>query len=323
MAQPPRISRRAPMYPAPEFPPRKPKLFARTPPAVFPVLLGLLGLGLALRLGLAELALPGGVAELLLGAAGAIWVFAMLAYAVKLARRPGVLGDDMRVLPGRAGIAAASVGGMALAAALVPFAPDVAGWLLIGALLVHAGQMVVLVAVLRAMPEAGRQVNPSLHLSFVGPIVGGLAAVSLGWAGLAVALLIWGLSALQFAREVPPAPLRPMLAIHLAPASLLASVAALTGQGGLAVVLAIAGGGLLLAMLTGARWMTVSGFSAIWGSFTFPLAAYSGALFTLGWVWPGLIVLLAALAVVPPVAYQVVRMWAVGSLAQKTNAAEA
>ena len=44
--------RRPRMYPAPEFPPRKPALFARTPPAVFPVLLGLLGLGLALRRGL-------------------------------------------------------------------------------------------------------------------------------------------------------------------------------------------------------------------------------------------------------------------------------
>ena len=41
--------RRPRAYPAPEFPPRKPKLFARTPPAIFPSLLGLLGLGLAAR----------------------------------------------------------------------------------------------------------------------------------------------------------------------------------------------------------------------------------------------------------------------------------
>ena len=49
MTQPPKIERRPKAYPPPEFPPRRPKLFAKTPPAVFPVVLGLLGLGLALR----------------------------------------------------------------------------------------------------------------------------------------------------------------------------------------------------------------------------------------------------------------------------------
>ena len=33
-------------YPPPEFPPRRAKLFAKTPPAVFPSILGLLGLGM-------------------------------------------------------------------------------------------------------------------------------------------------------------------------------------------------------------------------------------------------------------------------------------
>ena len=53
---PPQLSkdRRPRMYPAPEFPPRKPKLFARTPPAIFPSLLGVLGLGLAYRLHLVQ-----------------------------------------------------------------------------------------------------------------------------------------------------------------------------------------------------------------------------------------------------------------------------
>ena len=181
-------------------------------------------------------------------------------------------------------------------------------------------------------PDAARQVNPSLQLTFVGPIVGALAALSLGWEALAtalfwatlpVALLIWGLSAWQFAREVPPAPLRPMLAIHLAPAGLLATVAAQTGQGGLAIVLALAGGVYLLALVVAGRWIAAAGFTPLWGSLTFPLVAYSGALLTLGWVWPGLIVLIAALGLVPWIAYEILRMWATGSLAGKTNAAEA
>ena len=47
----PRVQVRPKAFPPPEFPPHRAKLFAKMPPAVFPVLLGLLGLGLALRRG--------------------------------------------------------------------------------------------------------------------------------------------------------------------------------------------------------------------------------------------------------------------------------
>ncbi len=318
------------LFPAPEFPPRRPALCAQMPPAVFPVLLGLLGLGIALRKGLAVLALPGDVANLLLGAAGGLWVLAAVAYALKLARRPGVLAEDMRVLPGRGGVAALSQGGMAMATAMAPFAPRLAGIVLIAALLIHVGQAALLVVVLRGMPEPARRVNPTLHLTFVGPIVGGVAAGTLGWIGLATALfwatlpmavLIWVLSARQFSRETPPAPLRPMLAIHLAPASLLATVAMQTGQTGLAVAFGLLASAYFVVLLIGARWIAGQGFTPMWSSMTFPISAFAGALFTLEWVWAGVIVLIAALGLVPAIAYQVLKMWATGSLAQKTNAA--
>ena len=107
----PAKDRRPRAYPAPEFPPRKPKLFARTPPAIFPVLLGLLGLGLAARKGVAVLGLSqtplGGLVEAVLGAILILWLFAVLALKLKVIRRFGVLAEDMRVLPGRAGLAAA------------------------------------------------------------------------------------------------------------------------------------------------------------------------------------------------------------------------
>ena len=44
MTTPPRPKR----YPPPEFPPRRAPAFARTPPAIFPVLLGLCGLAFGL-----------------------------------------------------------------------------------------------------------------------------------------------------------------------------------------------------------------------------------------------------------------------------------
>ena len=90
MSQPPLrplLPRRPKTYPAPEFPPRKPKLFAKTPPALFSVLLGLLGLGLALRKTAAVLALPDGPVEAALGALLVLWLFATIALIGKVLRR--------------------------------------------------------------------------------------------------------------------------------------------------------------------------------------------------------------------------------------------
>ncbi|MGB4826375.1 MAG: tellurium resistance protein, partial [Paracoccaceae bacterium] len=63
-------------YPPPEFPPRRVARFARTPPAVFSVILGAIGLVLALRRGFAVLDLPQAPVDLLAGLALALWVFA-------------------------------------------------------------------------------------------------------------------------------------------------------------------------------------------------------------------------------------------------------
>ena len=82
-----------------------------------------------------------------------------------------------------------------------------------------------------------------------------------------VAVAIWAISAVQLIRRIPPAPLRPLLAIHLAPASLFASVAALAGQGWLAQGFAALAVILLLALIFSGRWITESGFSALWGAF--------------------------------------------------------
>jgi tellurite resistance protein len=88
--------------------------------------------------------------------------------------------------------------------------------------------------------------------------------------------------------------------------------------------LAVAFGGLfLLGLLVSLRWITESGFSAMWGAFTFPIAAYASALFVTGWEVPGMLVLAAALGVVPVIAYRVITLWGSGRLAAVTNAAEA
>lgn len=330
--EPPRFRPKA--YPPPEFPPRRLPLFARMPPAVFPAILGLLGLGLALRRALTVLGGPTGIADLVLGLMTGLWAFAAIGYAVKLARRSGVLVEDLRVLPGRAGLAAATMGLMAIAAALAPMQPGAARVVLVAGLVLHAGVALTILRVLLAGPPEARQVTPVWHLSFVGFIVGGLSAQALGWPGLAqalvvgtgaVAVVVWALSARQFAGHIPPAPLRPLLAIHVAPAALLAQVSLGLGWTGLALGLAALATVLALVLAASARWLTEAGFSALWGAFTFPMTALAAALISIGGpvLWLGLAVLAAALVTVPWIGYRVIKAWAGGGLAQKTNAATA
>ena len=307
-------------------------LFRRTPPAIFPPVMGLFGLGLAWRRGTEAVGLAPGLAEALLGAVTLLYLFALLAYLAKVARRPAVVAEDLRILPGRAGLTAANLSGMLLAAALVPFAPGLALGVLGVALLSHVLLGLTLLRLFLTGPEEARVITPVWHLTYVGYIIAPLSLIPLGYAGLAqgilyatipVAVAIWAVSLYQIATRIPPAPLRPLLAIHLAPASLFATVAAMLGLGGLAtgfLVLALA---ILLVLLAAGVWLTQSGFSALWGAFTFPIAAWASALLVNGWQVSGLLVLAAATGIVVTIAVKVMQAWAKGGLAVKTNAAQA
>lgn len=321
-------------YPPPEFPPRRPKLFARMPPAVFPSILGLLGLVGAVRLALGRIGWDLGLADLLAGLAVGLWGFASLAYGVKLARRPSVVMEDLRVLPGRSGLATLTMGGMVTAGLVSAYSAGAGAALLVLALAGHAVLAILLAGQLLASPPEARAVNPTLHLSFVGFIVAAAPALGLGWAGLAevlfwavlpVAVTIWGLSLRQFAGAVPPPPLRPLLAIHLAPAALLALVAGLLGKPVLALVFLGLGTGYALALLAAGRWITAAGPSPLWGGMTFPLAALASAMLVAGgvWLWLGMVLVVAGFGVIPAIAWWVLKRWPEGKLAALTNAAEA
>jgi len=321
-------------YPPPEFPPRRAKLFARTPPAIFPSILGLLGLASALRLGLGRMGWDQGLGDLAAGLVVALWAFAAVAYGVKLARRPGVVMEDLRVLPGRSGLATLTMGGMVTAGLVAVYSAPAGAVLLVLALAGHGVLALLLARLLLTLPPEARAVNPTLHLSFVGFIVGAAPALALGWgllaellfwAALPVAVGIWGLSLRQFVAAVPPAPLRPLLAIHLAPAALLALVAGLMGKPMLADLFVGLGAVSALILLAAARWVTASGPSPLWGAFTFPLAALASAMLVAGglWLWPGLLLLAVGLVVFPAIAWWVLKRWPGGKLAAVTNAAEA
>lgn len=314
-----------------------PGLWRRTPPAIFPPVMGLFGLGLALRAGASAFGYPAELAEAALGAITLLYLFTLVAWLAKPFRRVAVVGEELRVLPGRAGMAAMTLSAMLLAAVLVPYAPGLARAVAILAFTAHALLALTMLWLLAHAPAEGRVVTPVWHLVFVGFILGPLAGIPLGhveaariilFATIPVAAAIWGVSLWQLVRRIPPAPLRPLLAIHLAPASLFATVSSLLGLHGLALAFAALATLIFVALLAAGRWITEAGFSPFWGAFTFPLAAFGSALVhvTGGQGAAGLfalVVLLVALAAVPVIAYRVLRLWAQGGLAAKTNAAEA
>jgi tellurite resistance protein len=307
-------------------------LWRRTPPAIFAPVMGLLGLGLAWRRGLGDIGLSPGLAEAFLGAVLLLFAFCLTAYVGKLVQRPGVLIDDLQILPGRAGVAAASLSVSLSAAVLVPYAPGLAFGLASLGLVVQIALVAVVGWVLMTGPAEGRVVSPVFHLTFVGFIIGPVAWVPLGQTTLAaaiwlmalpVALAIWAVSLRDLVRRIPPAPLRPLLAVHLAPASLFSLVASLLGWNGAALGFALLAGAIAVALLIFSRWITEAGFSALWGAFTFPSAALANAWLAVGWTLPGLLVMVAASAIILPIAYKVLQAWAKGGLAVKTNAATA
>ena len=317
----------------PPLPPRPKGMWRDTPPAIFPPIMGLMGLGLGWREASATLGAPAGIGDLILGASALLLVFCAAAWLAKPLRRPGVIPEELRVLPGRAGMAAMVLSVVLLAAALVPLAPGLALAVLVVAVATHLALMGLVVRALLTGPEEGRVVTPVFHLVFVGPILWPLSAIPLGfdaqpvlWGTIPVALVIWAVSAVQLIRRIPPAPLRPLLAIHLAPASLFAIVASQLDLVVLANASALLAATILIALLASARWITAAGFSPLWGTFTFPLAAFATALLSVSGgaglvgVLSG-VALVAATLAIPPIAFKVLQAWAKGGLAARTNAA--
>lgn len=317
----------------------------QTPPAIFSLILGLFGLSLAWRAAANGSVIPAGISEAILGGVLVVFVIACAAYLRKLMRRAGTLVEDARILPGRGGLAAFGVCFAVLAAGLVPIAPEWAGRILGLALTVQSATALLVIYVLVSGPKEQRQVTPLWHLSFVGFIVAAVSAVALGhyglaqaifWATLVAALGIWAMSAVQLRRHLPPAPLRPMLAIHLAPACLFVIVALgfpaqdYPVMALLARVFAGVAALILLGLLVSLKSLLEAGFSPMWASFTFPLTAFATAMLSLAGQTGGMaerlaggVALVAASTLVPYIAVKVIRMWMTGQLALKTNAAKA
>lgn len=322
-----------------QFMPQRTKFGEHTPPAIFPNMMGLFGLGLAW--GHAERAfdLPPMFSQLLLGAVTLLYLFALVSYLRKLTRRAGTLIEDLKVLPGRAGVTAMVLSGYLLAASLVPVNADLGFVVMLVTGVTHLGLVALVIWLLATGPAEQRQVTPVWHLVFVGFVLAPLTAIPLGYEAAstvilyvtgAITVFIWAVSARQLATHTPPAPLRPLLAIHLAPAAVVGMVATLLGLEWVALGLAGIAIAILVTLLAFARTITESGFSALWGAFTFPMAAFANFMFVLdktdagaAFAPLGIAALVGSSAAIPLIATKVLQAWAKGQLAAKTNAARA
>jgi len=310
-------------------------LWRQTPPAIFPPILGLFGLGLAWRNAHAAFGAPVALSALILGAVSLLFVFAVIAYLAKFLRKPSALPQDLRILPGRLGLPAASGSAMLMAAALLPYSTCLARWTLLAGIGAHTVIAFVVALVLSPAPLEQRRMTPVWHLIFVGYILAPLAAIPLG-ARLAteltlvltvpMALTIWA-GSLYLARKHPvPPPLRPLLTIHLMPLCLFGIVAFELGFKGIPVFLSLLSVLLAAAMLGRIRYLTAAGFSPMWGAFTFPMAAFAN-LMLLAAPYGSVFRLLAGLSLaaatvaIPVIAFRVLKLWAAGRLGPMTNAA--
>ncbi len=321
-----------------QMPSQNPGLFRRTPPAIFPPIFGLFGLGLAWRRAVDGFPVSSALGDIILGGTTLLYLFALVAYGAKVIRRPGTVSDDLKTLPGRAGLAALMLAGMLLAASLATYSTALAKTVLVLAVLGHSVIVGLILRDLIRGPKEVRHVTPIWHLTFVGYIISPIAAIPLGFQAystfiLAVtfvfAVLIWGISLRQMMKKEMPAPLRPTLAIHLSPASVLGTVAYLLGYTQLGFALGLFAIVVLAWLVLRVRWVTAGGFSALWGAFTFPLAAFSTLMQIMGSAGEGEVfrilgglALVAASLIVPYVTYRIMTLWAKGMLAVKTNASE-
>jgi tellurite resistance protein len=271
--------------------------------------MGLGGLGLSWRKAADLAGAPAWPGEALMALAVLAWLLVLGLNAWRAISHPAAALEDWRH-PFRAGfLAAGTIGGMVAAAALIPWAPGLARVLLLAAVAAHLALGVAILA--RVLRGEGHRdmLGPPLLFPLVGNIVAPLVAAPLGMPMLAWMLL--GLGGTLWVAFMPlllwrliegprlPAPLRPSLAILLAPPTVGSlAVAALVGVGpgvwalyGLALfvlaMLAVTLGGMLEAGFTPAVW-----------AFTFPLANFASVTLLLapGWIaWP---VLLAVTAVI-------------------------
>jgi len=261
----------------------KTPLWRQTPLAVFPVCLGFLALAIGWRNAADILPWLGqDVGHLMLAASMGYFIWFVLFYLAKFLARPAVLLEDLRTPPARGGVAAMAMAMMILAAALLPLgvsAPQV-WWL--GVLMQIGASAVVLYAIWRDPPKA-RHFTTFQYLTFVGPVVGPIAGVPLGYvwqsywlimAALVAYLVVTAGIVFTAKGQKTLTQFRPSVTIFLAPPCVFALGFGVLGYDGAFTGFYWAGSVVAFVLLWLVPWMLRGGYTPVWAAFTFPIAAF-------------------------------------------------
>ncbi len=313
-------------------------LWRRTPPAIFPVTLGFLGLSLAWRGAANVLPIPAFIGDLMMGVATLFFLFFFASYVAKIIARPSIVIEDLKTPPARAGVSAIVLSILILAAILNTYGIRAGEIWIFAVILYLASVILVGYSILKGPPEA-RSFSSFQYLSFVGTIVAPVAGISLGYSEISFWMAMMALPpyiiitvayAMKLRRVRPPAQLRPALMLGLAPTSLFAIA---FGQLGIEWAFQLFYWQALiwvLVLLSIAMWMAEGGWTPIWGGFTFPIAAFLNLQILALSKGAGLVAttaLTAGLLIGTPLILYIVfkhtKAWIRGDLAKNTAAAVA
>jgi tellurite resistance protein len=311
--------------------------YRRTPPALFPCLLGLIGLSLIWQK-LPEFGAPIWIGEALSAIAFGLFGFTFASYVLKIIIRPSVVLDDLKVGPARGAVSAGSVCLMLLAALILPYDFRIAAVVWWCGLVLQVGYLICVIITLKSVENMRATLTPVLLLPFVGFIVAAIVGPDLGYRGVSIGILalaaplyFWiAMESLLNAktRGVEP-PNRAGFAILLAPPSVYAVASYFIWNDAVFYWFWLVAFVAAIALLPFIPWMVRGGFKPSWGAFTFPLTAFSTAMM-LG-VQAGFIVAVVPMAIgvslasvlVPYVVYKTFSAWGHGKLAEATKAAVA
>lgn len=269
---------------------------AHFPLPLLAVPLGLGGLGLAWR---EVWSLP--VSEVVLALMVLAWLLILGLHLARAVRHREAALADWRN-PMRCGfVGAASIGMMLTAAALTPYLPGFARGLLLLAITLHLGVGLVLLARVLRGEGSHAMLVPPLMIPLVGNVLAPvfcapLGLPMLGWMLFGVGMLLWlAVQPLLLGRlfEAPlPPPLRPSLAILLAPSAVGAlAVEALGGPQPAFLALYGLAAFTFALLLVVLRHMLGAGFTLGYWGLTFPLAAFTAATMKVApwWIWLGML----------------------------------
>ncbi|MCU0803554.1 MAG: hypothetical protein MUF79_00455 [Burkholderiales bacterium] len=296
---------------ASDQPGKKPSLAARVPAGLYSIVMGLAGLGGAWLQAAQLLAWPAAPGFGLIVLAGIAWLVVTALLAVKFVTARERFDAELAHPSHGAPYTLAPATLCLLVPLFDAWTPALARPILLvgafGAVALGAGLVGRWVSERRELSSF----TPTLHFPLVaGGLLGALGAGVLGMPGLGVMLFGAGLFAwligasvslhrLLFGEPLPP-PMRPLVAIELAPPAIGAVAWIVLSEGAPDALAALFFGYALFlaALLAGlARWFAAAPFGPPWWAFTFPAAALSNAAirFALGYPETGLTVLAVGL----------------------------